>query len=235
MRVLNASLVTVATAALIGAGPLSANATPANPADQSSHAAPAAQKVDDSALQDRIEAYLKRDAALEKYDIDVSVKNGVATLAGKVRTKADQARAGRVADIGGITSVENKLTIDADAGRSATDELGSAAKTAGQKTKSAAKTAGEKTKSAAETAGEKTENGVNKAGQVVNDAWITTKVHSRFTGEDLLKGSDIDVDTNEHVVTLKGTVPTSAARTRALEIARTTDGVTKVVDQLTIK
>ena len=40
----------------------------------------------------------------------------------------------------------------------------------------------------------------------INDAWITTKVKTNFVNEDLLKGSDINVDSNNHVVTLKGTV-----------------------------
>ena len=46
----------------------------------------------------------------------------------------------------------------------------------------------------------------------INDAWITTKVKTNFVNEDLLKGSDINVDSNNHVVTLKGTVTSAAGR-----------------------
>jgi hyperosmotically inducible periplasmic protein len=52
----------------------------------------------------------------------------------------------------------------------------------------------------------KTKDGLSKTGEVMTDGWITTRVHSRFVGEALLKNSDISVDTDNHVVTLKGTV-----------------------------
>jgi hyperosmotically inducible protein len=60
------------------------------------------------------------------------------------------------------------------------------------------------------------------------------KVHSQFIPEDALEGSDIDVDTSAGVVVLKGTVPTEAAKTRAVAIAKATDGVKSVTDQLRI-
>jgi hypothetical protein len=85
------------------------------------------------------------------------------------------------------------------------------------------------------TVGEKTKQSVSKTGEVIDDAYITTKVHSRFVGEDALKDSHIDVDTNNHVVTLKGTVKSAAGRARAVAIAKTTDGVTRVVDDLKIQ
>jgi osmotically-inducible protein OsmY len=84
------------------------------------------------------------------------------------------------------------------------------------------------------TLAERTKSGLNKAGQAITDAWITTKVKWFMTGDDLLKGSDINVDTTNKVVTLKGTVKTQAGRARALALAKDTDGVTRVVDQLKI-
>lgn len=66
------------------------------------------------------------------------------------------------------------------------------------------------------------------------DAWITAKVTSKFVGEDALKGSDINVDTSDNVVTLKGTVASEAGRARAFAIAKDTDGVKRVVDQVRI-
>jgi hyperosmotically inducible protein len=73
-----------------------------------------------------------------------------------------------------------------------------------------------------------------KTGNAITDSWITMKVHSQFIPEDVLEGSDIDVDTNAGVVLLKGTVPTEAAKTRAVAIAKATDGVKSVTDQLRI-
>lgn len=83
-------------------------------------------------------------------------------------------------------------------------------------------------------AAEKTKEGLSKTGEVMTDEWITTRVHARFVGEDLLKDSDIRVDTSKHVVTLKGTVMARAGRTKAGNIARQTEGVRRVVNQLTI-
>ena len=82
--------------------------------------------------------------------------------------------------------------------------------------------------------GEKTKDGVSKTGEVMTDGWITTRVNSRFVNEDLLKGSNINVDTDKHVVTLKGTVTTAAGRNKAGVVAKGTEGVQRVVNQLTI-
>ena len=72
------------------------------------------------------------------------------------------------------------------------------------------------------------------SGNPVTDGWITMKVHAQFVPEDALEGSNIDVETSKGVVTLTGTVPNAAARTRALAIAKATDGVKSVVDKTTI-
>jgi len=68
----------------------------------------------------------------------------------------------------------------------------------------------------------------------MTDGWITSRVSARFVNEDTLKGSDINVDTNDHIVTLKGTVVTSAGRARAGVVARQTEGVRRVVNNLTV-
>ena len=69
---------------------------------------------------------------------------------------------------------------------------------------------------------------------MITDGWITTRVKSKFVGEDLLKDSDISVDTNNHIVTLTGTVMTAAGRARAVAQAKEVEGVHQVVDRLTI-
>ena len=86
----------------------------------------------------------------------------------------------------------------------------------------------------AKVVGTKTKDGVSKTGEVMTDGWITTRVNSRFVNEDLLKGSHINVDTDQHVVTLKGTVTTAAGRNKAGVVAKGTEGVQRVVNQLTI-
>ena len=101
-------------------------------------------------------------------------------------------------------------------------------------TKGEIKKAGKKTKKAVKTTGEAAKEGVSKTGEVITDGWITTRVHSKFVDEKLLKGSNIDVDTKDHVVTLSGTVTSAAGRARAVAEAKKVEGVHKVVDHLTI-
>ncbi len=84
------------------------------------------------------------------------------------------------------------------------------------------------------TMSERIKGGFSKTGEKISDAWITTKVNWFFVGEGRLKGSHIDVDTKDNVVTLKGTVPSPAGRLRAIELAKSTEGVKSVVDQLTV-
>ena len=74
------------------------------------------------------------------------------------------------------------------------------------KTKEAAGTTKDAIVKGAKVVGDKSEDGLSKAGEVMTDGWITTRVHARFVDETLLKNSNISVDTNDHVVTLTGTV-----------------------------
>ena len=109
-----------------------------------------------------------------------------------------------------------------------------APQTVAEKTKDGA----EKTKDAvvkgAKVVAGKTKDGVSKTGEVMTDAWITSRIHARFVDEDLLKDSDIKVDTDKHVVTLTGTVMAAAGRSRATTVASRTEGVRRVVNRLTI-
>jgi hypothetical protein len=66
------------------------------------------------------------------------------------------------------------------------------------------------------------------------DAGITTAVKTKLAADDTVKAYQVDVDTDNHVVTLKGDVNTSLAKERAVEIARTTDGVRDVIDQIRV-
>jgi hyperosmotically inducible protein len=86
----------------------------------------------------------------------------------------------------------------------------------------------------ARVVGDKTEDGLSKSGEVMTDSWVTTRVHARFVDEALLKGSDVSVKTDDHVVTLTGTVMSRAGRNKATAVAKGTEGVRTVVNRLTI-
>lgn len=66
------------------------------------------------------------------------------------------------------------------------------------------------------------------------DPGITTAVKTRFAADDTVKAYQINVDTKDGVVTLKGEVDTQAGKGRAIEVARNTEGVRDVVDALTV-
>ena len=80
-------------------GPSCAWAMPA--AQTASQPTPATQKVDDSTLNTRIEARLKADRSLKTDDVKVAVDEGVVTLTGTVHSRAQRARAERLANGGG--------------------------------------------------------------------------------------------------------------------------------------
>jgi len=143
-------------------------------------------------------------------DIDISFENGIAVLTGEVPTAALKSRAERLARVRGVSSVDNRITVEPSS------------------------SAADKTRRGINKAVSKAGDFVNSAGEVVNDNWITTKIKSKFVGADELNGSSIDVQTEDHVVTLSGRVKSSAQREAALRIARETDGVHDVIDKLTM-
>jgi len=69
---------------------------------------------------------------------------------------------------------------------------------------------------------------VTSSGTRANDAYITSKVMTRFTSENKFRASDVKVVTEDGVVYLKGLV-THKEGDDAAEIASTTSGVKRVV------
>jgi hyperosmotically inducible protein len=67
-----------------------------------------------------------------------------------------------------------------------------------------------------------------------SDAGITGKVKSKLAADDTVKAYQIDVDTKDKVVTLSGNVDSQAAKDQAVALARGTEGVADVVDNITV-
>ncbi|MDQ3070461.1 MAG: BON domain-containing protein, partial [Acidobacteriota bacterium] len=67
-----------------------------------------------------------------------------------------------------------------------------------------------------------------------SDPGITTAVKTKLAADDTVKAYQIDVDTQGGAVTLTGVVETDAAKARAIELARGTDGVSSVTDRLMV-
>jgi hyperosmotically inducible periplasmic protein len=129
---------------------------------------------------------------------------------------------------------EDQTTKTAEAGEKAADDTKNVAEEIGDKTKEVAGKTADKTKEIAGEIADKSKDVVSATGEKITDGWITTKVSAKFVDETLLKDSKINVDSKDHVVTLKGTVGSNAAKARAVEIARGTEGVVRVIDQLVV-
>ena len=205
-------------------------------------AAPAlADDAVDDKLEDRIERSLK---ARKLGHVDVDVDNGVVTLKGEVATAAEKTRAERLAKIKGVTTVDSKLEVDADKAKARIEERADAAKERVDQRAEASKDRIERQSEAAKDRVDRPGDPAvaRPAGEVpptnrdrVIDPLVTAKVKTKFAADDLVKAHTINVDTDKDgVVTLRGTVPSQAAHQRALEIARTTEGVRRINDLLVV-
>lgn len=74
-----------------------------------------------------------------------------------------------------------------------------------------------------------------KAGEKLEDVWLATKIHGEFVGDRDIKARDVKVSANDGVVTLKGRVLNESEHQLALTLAKNTDGVKQVVDDLDIE
>jgi osmotically-inducible protein OsmY len=71
-------------------------------------------------------------------------------------------------------------------------------------------------------------------GEQMSDAWITSKVTARMTADPEVNPFKIDVDTTDGVVCLSGMVETDLQRREAEEVARNTEGVKRVDNDIRI-
>ena len=85
----------------------------------------------------------------------------------------------------------------------------------------------------------KYESRAEKAGSTIgsgaNDLWLWTKTRSALATTDDLRDSTINVDVENAVVTLKGTVGSAAQKAAAVKVAKGIEGVTNVKDMLQVK
>lgn len=168
----------------------------------------------DGVLEERVQQRIAAAPELRGEQVDVEVSQGVATLKGSVANEADKILVERLARAEGVASVTNQLEV--------------------APVKAQAREAGRTIERSASRAGKRLEQSAGSAGEAISDGWITAKVKSQLAAEKSIKASQIDVDTRDKVVTLRGTVPSDSARQRALDLARTTRGTVRVIDELHI-
>jgi len=191
----------------------------------------------DPGVTTAVKAKLAADDTVKAYRIDVDTQDKVVTLKGEVDTPSARTRAVELAKAtAGVRDVVDQLTVAAGVtppgglDDAAQAKAGEAAQTAEAKAGDAAKKTGDamdKAGTAVATAGE-------KAYDATADAAVTAAVKTKFLADTTIAGLKIDVDTKDNVVTLSGTVASAAEKRRAVEVARDTEGVKKVVDHLKV-
>lgn len=190
----------------------------------------AQQPVKDKWITMKIHSLFVPEDPLDGSNIDVDTVQGVVTLSGTVTTEAGRARALAIAKgTDGAKTVVDKLRIGPAEG-----ELEDAARDAGQATSAAAKEAARDTKAAAKEASKDTKAAARTTGRKITDGWVKSKIHAQYLTENALDDSDISIDVTNGVVTLNGTVKTAAGKSRAVAIAKGTDRVRSVKDNLKV-
>ena len=167
----------------------------------------------DTAITAELKGKITESDLLDNTDISVDTDHNVVTLSGEVATADQKAHAEELAkNTTGVLSVNNKLAINPDKSKGLTDK------------------AGEIT----DKAGDKTKEGYNETKGTLSNARITSEVKLKFAADDTVKALNIDVDTANGVVSLNGTVNSKAELHKAIQLAKSVDGVKQVKSNLTI-
>ena len=189
--------------------------------------------VKDGWLVTKIHSELVDEDVLSGSNIDVDVKNGIVTLQGTVPSEAARARAIAAAKKHRRRQGRHRSAAHC-AGRAHGGTMDKA-RQGGQADKAATKAA-DKAEDKMDKAGDKTASAAKKTGRAIDDGWIKSKIYAQYMADwnTVLDDSDIDVDVANNVVTLNGTVKSAAAKAKAVSIAKATDGVKSVKDNLRV-
>ena len=81
----------------------------------------------------------------------------------------------------------------------------------------------------------KASTAASKVGGTMNESAITAKIKSKMALDDHVRARAINIDTSGSVVALTGVVASAQERARAVDLARDTEGVSRVVDRLRVQ
>ena len=166
----------------------------------------------DSGITTAVKAKLATDDTVKAYGINVDTYRHVVTLTGTVDSAAAKDQALIIArETGGVNEVVDHLAV----------------------TPPPTATRGTVEEKIDDVAGA-VKDAAHDVKENVEDAAITSAVKTRFLAEPGVAGLKIDVDTNDGVVTLSGTVKSSAEADKAVSIAQKSAGVKRVVNHLRV-
>src|SRR4051812_2346392 len=246
MRMMAVPVVLAATVAFAGAQQGAKPEAREKKQDTKAAAENTGAAIKDSWITLKVHAQFVPEDALKDSDIDVDTTNGVVMLNGTVASEAGKARAMAIAKAtDGVKSVMDHLRVVPaaahdttaaahQAGHDTTAAAHEAGHDAADKTKETGRTAADKTHDAAHDTKEGAKSATGTTGKAISDGWIKSKIAAQYVTENSLDNSDIDIDVTKGMVALHGAVRTTAAKNRATAIAKATDGVKGVTNNLKI-
>jgi hyperosmotically inducible protein len=163
----------------------------------------------DAGITTNVKSKMAVDDSVKAYQVNVDTRNGVVTLTGDVDSPLAKERAVQIArNTDGVRDVVDNITVT-----------------------ESAPTGGLYDRSDADRG---TGNIGDNVRNITGDAGITSAVKAKLLADSMVSGLRIDVDTNDGVVTLTGTVKSKAEADRAVMLTRNTEGVTTVVNNLRV-
>lgn len=114
-------------------------------------------------------------------------------------------------------------------------ETREAGREAGQAVGTAGETAAARGREAGAEIGERAGQAAAGAQRALADGSLTAKIKAKMGLDDTVKALNLNVDTVDGVVTVKGVVHSDAEKQRALQLTRETEGVKRVIDQVTVR
>jgi hyperosmotically inducible protein len=179
---------------------------------------PAAQtppKMTNDDLDRTVTAKINSDATLATYrlDVDADADKNAVTISGSVPTESLRMKAvdaAKASTTGLVVTDKIDVKPDMVERKDYNDDM-------------------------AREARERASKSSESIGDSLDDAWIHTKIRTKLLGEGEFPGGSVNVDVKNNVVTLRGHVSTAADKAKAESIAKATDGVKSVHNQLVIK
>jgi osmotically-inducible protein OsmY len=168
----------------------------------------------DSELEQRVETQIRTDPSLSgtNMSVDADAEQNMVTLSGKVESEEQRNSAVQLARNAhpGIV-VNNQITVEPrEISRS------------------------EYTEEHAREARQKAEQRGDRIGSSLDDAWIHMKITTKLIGDRDTSARQINIDVNNNRVALRGTVDTAEEKAEAERIAKETEGVSSVNNQLKV-
>ena len=171
----------------------------------------------DAGITTNVKSKMAADDTVKAYQINVDTSNGVVTLSGDVDSSLAKERAVQIArNTDGVRDVVDKVTVTESAPTGGLFDRG------------------EPDRGTGSIGNDRQDGVVGRTETALGDAAITSAVKAKFLADSDISGLRIDVDTANGVVTLTGNVKTRAEADHAAMVARNTEGVTRVVNNLRV-